>query len=130
MILARDLPGSYDKVARGFQSLLDLYHAVQSLMETPPSAKGEGGSGQQKGIQQVLRPVLRDIAQSILVCYFNSGSEGAQIEHHRKLLAQLICQCNDTQKEDMSQAVRDKAFNRLKVAKEIFRSKLSQRVIE
>lgn len=30
----------------------------------------------------------------------------------------------------MSQSVREKAFNRLKVAREIFRSKLSQRVVE
>ena len=41
------------------------------------------------------------------------------------MLAQLVHECDKVQKGDMSQQVRTKAFNRLKVAKDIFRSKLS-----
>ena len=115
--------------------MLELYHATQGMMETKVTQEAEEKAKKQaemgaKNLQQVLKPVLRDIAQSVLVCFFNSGFDGAQNEHHRKLLAQLINDCDEVQREEMSQTVRNKAFNRLKVAKEIFRSKLSLRVIE
>jgi len=41
------------------------------------------------------------------------------------MLVQLIQECDSVQRVEMSQSVRNKAFNRLKVAKDIFRSKLS-----
>ena len=66
------------------------------------------------------------MAQSILVCYFCHGAA----EDHRQLLAQLVQECDDVQRGEMSQNVRSKAFNRLKVAKDIFRSKLSQKVVD
>ena len=56
------------RLVRGFHAMLELYHAIELLSEVPVTKKTP------KNFKQVLRTVLRDIAQSILVCFFVSGT--------------------------------------------------------
>eukprot|EP00353_Schmidingerella_taraikaensis_P017014 CAMPEP_0185617886 /NCGR_PEP_ID=MMETSP0436-20130131/45074_1 /TAXON_ID=626734 ORGANISM="Favella taraikaensis, Strain Fe Narragansett Bay" /NCGR_SAMPLE_ID=MMETSP0436 /ASSEMBLY_ACC=CAM_ASM_000390 /LENGTH=76 /DNA_ID=CAMNT_0028255961 /DNA_START=1048 /DNA_END=1278 /DNA_ORIENTATION=- len=69
-----------------------------------PRPNAAARKGSMRNVQQVLRPILRDIAQSILVCYFvYAGTESsASREQHQKLLAQLVAECENVQKGEMS----------------------------
>ena len=67
--------------------MLELYNAVDQ-MASSSAIQQKAGS---KNLQQMLRPILRDIAQSILVCYFNPGQDMASAaEGHRLMLAMLV----------------------------------------
>ena len=65
----------------------------------------------------------------MLSTYFSLNWSGAG-EEHKQLLTQIVTDCENTQRGDMSQTVKDKAMMRLKVVKEIFKSKLAQKVVE
>jgi len=70
-----------DRLTRGFNAMLELYNSVDQ-MACAQSMQADAASGKKKNLQQVLRPILRDIAQSILVCYFATGADGGSCEGH------------------------------------------------
>ena len=75
--LANEVAAPTERISKGFHAMLELYHKVDTMMATQPVQKAaverKGNAG--RSLQQALRPILRDIAQSILVCYFVRPSE-------------------------------------------------------
>ena len=77
--------------------MLEFYCSIEKMMMNTTSTISNAVPT--KKLQTMLRPVLRDIAQTILVCFFISPNGGAQAaEVHRMLLAQLVQECEDVQK--------------------------------
>ena len=69
--------------------------------------------------------MLREIAQIVLATFFQVGSH----ENHRKLLDSVMNECELVISSDTSKQVQAATFQRLKVAKDIFGSKLSTKTI-
>lgn len=88
------------------------------------------GAKLSNSLKQMVKSIQRDVAQTILVCFFSHAWDRAA-EEHKSLLSQLVLDCEDVNSVDLvSQAVKFKTVNRLKAAKDIFRSKMSQRIVE
>lgn len=74
-----------------------------------------------------LRNILRDIANTILIGFFSQGTK----QTHQAMLSSLVADYNTViSTADISQNVRAKTMLRIKVAKDIFRSKVSQKVVK
>jgi len=107
-----------DRIVKGLQAILEMYGKAQLLANNKATQVSPAN----------LRNILRDIAQTMLIGFFQQGTS----QQHQDLLQSLIADYNTVTaaKSDVSQSVRSKTMLRLKVAKDIFRSALSKKVVK
>jgi hypothetical protein len=68
---------------------------------------------------------LREVAQIVLATFFQACGP----ENHKKLLESVLNECELVRSSDTSRQVQSAAFQRLKVAREIFGSKISGKTV-